>query len=1499
MINVLRKIHLSIFHIIIFLTIPFLATCSLFEKDRNTMENVDLAGAIWLAAEPVKTQVNNEGVPVKPGNSGAGGAGSTPVTPVDAIFNLPPGRTVNANALMGTIDPTGTNIVNDFDGDGILNQNETLTNVWIADYPQIETTIAPPVTLKIQILKNSSNQSDQIVSEINSNDFEASKNEGSEKIHQNELNERTVQFQDSFSTETEMGQSHEKSMSAGMTAGFGMGLVSTGMNYSNSSRDSWNAKNATSATTTKWADRPFKNNIDRDAWNLKSDSSTNKARKYRSDKSTKINETSTVEPNAGVVRAALYIKNLSVNMPVKISNILCSLMFETPGGELVPMSSFRLRNDDYSLFEVEVYGGSDFGPYVVELTNLNTSEVEKAIAAGYTPKIMIVDYTMTHVADSNYKSSLLSFTGNNLKIIEENAKGRTALVKVYGPGVREMYRVTAFDTPNVSNPCNTKTADVFSPGISLKKALERISCSGDNITFKDYVIDLSESAPKLGESRVYLKGIQSFGGVSTNIPCEDETSTGSDGVSRTACVQKPYSQWTESEKMNSGVWAIYSKGKFYSPTEYWTDSGSVRRFDPWRGVVAAPILKGVDSIIWAGDSFDLVYISFKDFIKVEQKFGTNPLETGNGYPLNTKWDLKTLGNHPYYPDTNSLYLGEVGFGERVELKIKLDKTKYLSPNFGTAVDTGPYQYFTNFTYNPQVSSDRYNINQAADFEISLGFGGNRTDWFHVVKDLSSSDPYKLKNCGTTLDFISQTYTLCVQLPTLSTSVDPAISLVKLYIRPAFNSAYRKTIWPLHFSQVRKLKGEAGVPIVKGTSLVKVANSYGSVNVGDNFFIQGDSTNYKVVQVLPVAQDGSFDVQLDRLIQIDAPKTTSMYVPGTLSSPDVRLSMDTGFTTDWNNFVNSSFNSTAFDQIQYKPFVSSGNVSCSSVPFHPGSCLGFTPELNSLNWMGIYNEGVALWNSWADGGDFSNFLYSGLVRLTAPSGKSYRLESTNTDFPISADVNAPSLDHPSVVNHGDVALTVWRQGATLIGRYNQISTGQALGNPFNINSAASTGSYIVKAKNGKAVIVWDNGYNIYASVRDLTTLTSLVNETLIVSRLQPVGGMAVWGMVTMYPGSPPFSYSYDVVFGNDRAAIVWNDFATSFVPSITTSPNPMYDVYTYCQMTYCGFIETKTYQANARILRLDTGAFQGGNISIWSYVGTKTISYVAEVPSNTPAYQIDIAANANDNNQLVYAWNVRLPSGGDSHTVYGSVYNLTTGTKIGSDQTLISEATRPVDTLQVAAATGRGMVLWRRNDGMILGRGIDTSNSNLLGTSNIEVESGVVDTLKLTSFGSKGLLTYRKNNGKDIFLKVLDLQAGQLLYPNGLLLSQGQMTADYRNISFSGSILSGNKILTTWDLMVGTRRTIWGRVSDISTFTVDGPKEFQISTTNEGVQYRGTAVVDNGFGLVTWLSQDKTQQRIRGYKVDLANPGSLKYGLNNFFVSPLIERDYTIRAKIKY
>ncbi|TGM52873.1 LIC12048 family lipoprotein [Leptospira adleri] len=1453
-------------YLIPFLLIPFLITCGWFGKDRGTMEDVDLAAATWLVAESVKTQVNNEGVPIKPGQP------TPPVTPVSGLFNLPPGKPVTAAALMGTIDPTGTTIVNDFDGDGILNQNETLSNVWVADYPQIETTIAPPVTLKIQILKNSSNQSDQIVSEINSNDFEASKNEGSDKIHQSELNERTVQFQDSFSTDIEFGQSREVSHSAGFNAGAGVGPISAsyGMNYSTSTKDSWQGKNAVSATTTKWADRPFKNNLDKDAWNLKTDSSSTKAKKYRSDKSQKVNETSTVEPNAGVVRAALYIKNLSVNMPVKISNILCSLMFETPTGEIVPMSSFRLRNDDYSLFEVEVYGGSDFGPYVVELTNLNTSEVEKAIAAGYTPKIMIVDYAMTHVPDSNYKSNLLNFSGNNLKIIEENAKGRTALVKIYGPGFRELHRVTAFDTPNVTNPCNTTSTDVFSPGVSLKKALERISCSGSNITFKDYVIDFTEIAPKLGESRLYLKGVQSVGAISTTIPCVDETNTGSDGVTRTACVQKPLSQWTENEKATAGVWTIYSRGKYYSPTEYWLSSNSITKFDPWRGATSAPVVKGVDSIIWAGDNYDLVYISMKDFIQAQQKFGTNPLETGLEYPFNTRWDKLSLGNHPYDPDTNSLYLGEVGFSEKIELKISLNKTQYLTPDFGTPDTTTSSitQFFTNFNYNPKTTTDRYTIEQASDFELSMGFGGSRSDWFHVVKDLSNSDPYKLKSCGKTLDYVNQVFTLCVQLPTLSTTVDPVVSLVKLYLRPSLNNAYRNTVWPLHYSKVRKVRGELGLPVAIGDTTVRIAKTTGIPEIGDKILIDGDTNQYQIQNILPPQPDGSFDVTLGAAIQKANVKTTQLYVPGNLTAPDVKLSVDNGFVTDWNSQVTAAFLPTEWNLTQYLPFMTGGSANCTSTPFHPAGCLGVNPDTNAINWMGIYNQGVALWNSWSDGGDFSNFLYSGLIRLTSSTGKSYRLESSNTDFTVSADVNAPVLGDVTVLSYGNVALSVWKQGSSLIGRHYQISTGLPIGNPFTINTASATGMYVVKGKAGKVVIAWENGDDLYISIRDLTTLSAIVAEVSITSR---------------YPSAPVklFPPALDIAIGNNRAAIIWNDFGISTTPGAFIPPSIF------------EWTDIKIYRVRGYIFQLNTGAS----------LGTSTIAYIQEnntvydsfghQPDIYSRYSIPIAADANDSNQAIFSWAIK-DNNSETHTIYSSVYDLVSGSKIGTDQSVLSETTRQIDLLQVGAANGKGLILWRRSDGYILGRGINSNNGNLIGSNFFEVETGGVDFLKYSTFGNTGLLTYRKNT-KEIRLKAIDLQSSQLLFPNSLLL--GIADADIKKPG--SSTLYGNKILSTWDQINGSKRTIWGRVSNLSSFTLDGPKEFQLSTTNLGIQFNPNSVVDSGLGLVMWVSQDLTQQRIRGAKIDLNNPGALRYGLNNFFVSPLIERDYTVRAKIKY
>ncbi|TGK43414.1 hypothetical protein EHO65_01860, partial [Leptospira andrefontaineae] len=283
--------------------------------------NVDLKKATWLVAEKVPLVVDKGGVPV-------GGGGNTPV---NGLFNLKPGTKVNAQALGGAIDPTGTTIVNDFDGDGILNINETTTNVWVADYPEIDTVVAPPITMKIAILKSSTGESDEIVSEINSDDLASTKSEGSESMHQNEINLRTVQFQDQYKKEYEQSQENSATYSLKASATVPV-LAQTSLEYTQSTTNKWSKRALDEATTTKWADKPFKNDIDKEAKSVKSDSASQKARKFRSEKTSKINQTSKVDANAGYVRAALYIKNRSVNMPVKLSNILCTLMFEDARG---------------------------------------------------------------------------------------------------------------------------------------------------------------------------------------------------------------------------------------------------------------------------------------------------------------------------------------------------------------------------------------------------------------------------------------------------------------------------------------------------------------------------------------------------------------------------------------------------------------------------------------------------------------------------------------------------------------------------------------------------------------------------------------------------------------------------------------------------------------------------------------------------------------------------------------------------------------------------------------------------------------------------------------------------------------------------------------------------------------------------------------------------------------------------------------------------------------
>ncbi|TGL62851.1 LIC12048 family lipoprotein [Leptospira sarikeiensis] len=1430
--------------------LPFFSCLSDWGFGNN--RDVDLSKATWLAVERIPIIRDRGGIPGLP---------TPPIVPVDNLFSLPPGTKVNVKALGGTIDPTGTNILNDFDGDGILNTNETTTNVWVADYPMIEAIIAPPVTMKIAIQLNSHQVSDEIVSEIGSQDFVSNRNEGSEKIHQNELNFKTVQFQDTYTDSISLNFSGASSES------FGGKYNGMGANYGTSSSKNWGITASTSKTLTKWADKPFVNNLDREAWNIKANSSSDKAMKYRRDKAGKINTESKVDPNAGYVRAALYIENQSVNMPVKIKNILCSLMFETGEGDLIPIQSFRLLNSDFSPFEVSVYGGTKFGPYVIELTGLNTAEVERAIASGYTPKIYIVDYEMSHVADSNYRSALLNFNGDNLKIVEENSKARTTLIKVFGPGFREMYRVAAFDAEGgVGDPCTTKSISTsLSPGVTLRTALKRIACSGLEIEFEDVVVDFSEIAPTLDSSRIFSKTIKSIGGIKNTIPCsKQENIVGSDNVQRTACVQKPISDWSQEDKDTAGAWVVFSKGKYYNFTEYllYGENKEIIKFDP-NSPRPASVLKGIDSTLWAGDTIEIIYISMRDYGAKLRDFGTNPLVTNLPFKMNTTWDLTSLGSHPYYPNTRSTYLGAVGFGEQIELTIKLDKTQYLNPDFGIPTLAGSLQYFTEFSYNKKTSPFLFERTEVADFEISMGFGGQRSSWMHIERDLNNSDPYKLQSCGVNFIHSTQTLTLCVKLPTQHEILDTENSVVELYIRPSLNNAYRKSIWPLHYSKVGKMRAVLASALKENDTSIRVNDIYGLIEKNDVLLVGESNFPFTIVDISAADAEGAVTLFLDQASNFKADKLTTVITRSGLTIPDIRITQDTGFLTKWNQEATTAFQPAEYNIAQNLSFSTSQTINCVSNPKHPVGCLGFNPDYNAINWIGNYNQGVALWSSWADGGDFAGFLSEGLFGLTTSNNLVYKLEPGNADFVVGEHTGASPLFGPVAITSGDYTLVLWRKDGDIWGKYYQNSTQTAVTTTLvDMTTATATGNFSAKVnENGKIILAWESNDDLYVSFWDINTRTKIGAESKVATRSKTAGTV----------------YSIDVAIGTSRALVTWD------VSFVTFS-----SVYTGI------FTQHDTY---ARVYEVSTG------------VATNAAFAYSNYNSNFGWGKTVVSASASGNYAILA--NITAYDNGSSINVLN--YNLSTAAAIGATKNIDSAGAGTSGSIETGSFwTGGsdpayGLVIWRNVSGYLNARSFNLTTGATLGSGSFSIESNVVSpTWSLSVTQEPGMVLYSTPSDNNVRLKAISLIGNQMFYNNSLIVNSPS-PATSRNPG--SSLIVGTNIFSSWEHVDGSKKTIRGRVTglDINAATPEqkfflrGSGEFFLSTSNQGPQSNAniTATPNTIFGMAFWLSQDTLQPRIRGFNVNLQNPGALQYGLNNFFVSPLIERDYTIMSRIKF
>lgn len=1585
--------------------------------------NVDLSKATKLTAEPVE-------------------APKAPSTPINPLFNNAPGSSVSLKSL-GTIDETGLSLVHDYDGDGIPNhdssnpsQNRELnggSNQWVADYPIIEASVVPPVTMKIQVLKFGQQNNDEIVSQINSDDYEEVKEKGTEKVHQNELNGRSTMIQDEYGSSTGNSTSAESSDSYESKGGISiMGFsLGGGGSGAQSRSESWSNKTAYSATKTTFPTIDFKNNLDRDAVSLKSDAAARNARKYRVDRTEKKKDEDRIEPNAGIVRVALYIKNLSANMPVRLTNILCTFMFEANDGKLIPVQSFRLRNEDYSLFSVNIYGGSEFGPYVIELPNLNTAEIERALQLGFNPKVFIVDYDMTHVPNSNYKNILTSYQGDNLKIVEENTKGRTALLKIKGPQMREMYRVAAFSISDESttDDCAANGSEVAAcPGISMRKALERVRDAAQvrgqwyyatNVEYQDYIFDFGDELPRMkstsngDQSKVYLRTVKTLGNVSNRVQCEDLAhpiaAPSSVAISMNintipVCKAKPFSKLSDAERQQFGVWVVFANGKFYTHSEYEKNpDGTLKKYQyntvggesSCPGGCNALIAHGIDGTVWVGDNFDWVYLTLEQFLFLKNKFGNNPLETGEILNFNTKWDLGDSNTKIFDPQFHSRYLGQAALGDRLEIMVNLQNTKFLDPKFHVD-DSNGNLFIQNFSYSPKDINKNFAFNEAIDFEINLGVGDQPGDWGSITQPANGTDTESknayfvnnngngIKNCGKNLDYLTQQYKICVELPTNLPNAN-ADGRVNIYLRPILQNAYRNNVWPRKHTEVNKFQGELANSYTHPASAIDLIHVSGEAVPSDKLLIAENDyrCEYSINTITTDANARTAHLNLStpNCAGIPGGPTLTSHSIGlevgvratdlTASEIYFSVSQNTGTTPITNYFYD--FNATLPAQSQQVLLVSNAlpsSMDCANntSPRRYGpTCFGLPPAIDNpysfltTNWFG----GVDQTRNFQDASHLVKQDYlSNLANLLFPeSSNNSRMRiapwgTTGTPLSqINVIKNLASLSTPTATrafSYQNRTLFLWETfdnpgGARAIFATIVNNETQAILLPVSQIQIDNTSN-----KPGYSPLLFEasqNGSNILISYGSTWLIPIISEVTTLVLPGQFSHGSALGmlkinlfdtglpteksvfgpteGWITSH--RPTFGFDGDNVVGYSTIAFSWqNEYLFKaawtdivyYCPAIPTDSGP--------QAGHVGYYEEGDHcRVDCYDIPLQCAVFHGAH--------PNTIpkrSYTVDHPDDIRPKPFSAGQNS------LILWKMS-PNGGIGGTA-SKTTSLTGNWRL--------------ENFAVSANRTKGYVLFRDvNTNLInFGRSFDLTVFNDSSASeDVTFPNGLTsDGIKPESFGANTIarIAYLPNtNNKTIGVMVMEMGQPYAFYgissasaiatgklctaaacasmkkyapneaevlwledddtiPNirNLYAAQVRITSS-QSVTFSAARLVATGAINAPEHLVASERaaiaswlegnTVMARSYDKKIGLLGGGSQYVYVASPGSILLNRSSLNETGSFTVAETALTPGVLGTKLFQLNEREAFTLKYGLNNFFTAPLIERNYTATAKV--
>ncbi len=652
----------------VMMVISLITGCGSGNRDAGkvlTVEEVDPANTPGAGTGGSGTGGSTPGT----GDSGTGGVTDGTLHP---IFSRALGVPIS-NTSSGIIDPdpTGHTVNTDYDGDGIPNDHEIVSNPYVADYPRIVTRISAPITMEIRVSYSS----------VQDNHTETIEETGVEDTIKNSMEDRQYTQANQKTTPYVSKESYEKSGSHSESYGYenkfavstnvevniaafgggGGGSLSMSRSENESVADSFSE--AKMSEKTVFEDVDYIDNLDRNGVEFTNDTVEKISQNFR--KSETLKNTQNIGPNDGVVRAALFLKNMTVNMPVKVSNVICTLSFRTPAGEFLPVKTFKLRNEDYSEFNQSIYGNEELGPYTIEVANLNTYEVMKALENGYIPQIHVVSYDMHRVEDSNYNPGV-----ENLKIVEETAKGRTALIKIVGTNLRETYRVAAFDV--IEDPNNPNTGSLV-PGISLKKALFNILKSrtggGEDwnenpLTVEDDGLRWRQGSPD-PENHVFTPNIT--GNSWDNFETYIKTYTDEYNEPYKIETIKRIGELSKYNPFNPEDNASYDPNELLSISE-------INKMKYWVIYHNGHYFTGdINDPIWAGERYEIVCVDIQDFNRHFEDYYYTPIQSSEYFYLNTRWNR--LSNSGEF--ARALYLGKVVKGDVINLEINLMESRFL------------------------------------------------------------------------------------------------------------------------------------------------------------------------------------------------------------------------------------------------------------------------------------------------------------------------------------------------------------------------------------------------------------------------------------------------------------------------------------------------------------------------------------------------------------------------------------------------------------------------------------------------------------------------------------------------------------------------------------------------------------------------------------------------------------------------------------------------------